>query len=252
MISELSYDKAISKGSYKVLPKAVFRISNDLKFFKNITTNELDKEKNALIDKFGKLIVLIDQKIVDESIYIVLEKEFEERFLKHIDPYILLSDAIIEKQKLYAVHIINKDINGMTIKQRIGCLLLTKNLDFDGMNEIPDDVYEVIRIENNISVQGIDFDNNMLLENNWDEAVSYAKGCYLGQEIMARVHNLGKPARKLVRILYDKIPEKVTSQGKDIGRITSSCFSPKYKKYLAFALISNYDNNIDEGEILKD
>ena len=174
----------------------------------------------------------------------------------------------MERVDLKAVHIIsgnNDKINNMLptleknniiIKKNIGCIALLKNDELrllDSLTEIPDEVYEVIRIENNIPVQGIDFDNVMFLETGLYDAVSFTKGCYLGQEIIARVHYKGKPARKLVRILYEALPEddNVRINGEITGKITSKCFSPKYSKHLAFAIIKNYENDADEGKILK-
>jgi folate-binding Fe-S cluster repair protein YgfZ len=55
------------------------------------------------------------------------------------------------------------------------------------------------------------------------------KGCYRGQETVARVHNLGRPPRRLVLLHLDGsefvLPEHgtpVSLDGREIGRITSS------------------------------
>lgn len=59
-------------------------------------------------------------------------------------------------------------------------------------------------------------------------AVHLNKGCYRGQETIARVVNLGKPPRRLVHLELDgstnelpKLGDEVTSEGQVIGRITS-------------------------------
>jgi len=134
--------------------------------------------------------------------------------------------------------------------QNIGYLAILEDTKELTVQEISDEIYNTIRLENNIPLQGTDFENQMFLDIGLEDSVSFTKGCYLGQEVMARVHNLAKPQRKLVRILYDKLPEKVTIQGKEVGKITSSCFSPKYKKHLVFALIKNYEERVDDGQIL--
>src|SRR3989338_4491335 len=175
----------------------------------------------------------------------------------------------MEKLDLKAVHIINgsndkiSDLlapleknNNMMIKKNIGAIVLLKDDELrllDNVNEIPDEIYEIVRIENNIPVQGIDFDNVMFLETGLYDAVSFTKGCYLGQEIIARVHYKGNPARKLVRTLYKELPEggNVRIKGEIAGKITSECFSPKYNKYLAFAVIKDYEMEVDGGNILR-
>ena len=59
-------------------------------------------------------------------------------------------------------------------------------------------------------------------------AVHLNKGCYRGQETVARVHNLGRPPRRLVLLHLDgsapRVPlpgENVSFNGKDVGRVTS-------------------------------
>ena len=59
-------------------------------------------------------------------------------------------------------------------------------------------------------------------------AVHLHKGCYRGQETIARVHNLGRPPRRLAFLHLDGsghvLPERgatLSAQGKDVGRITS-------------------------------
>ena len=73
-----------------------------------------------------------------------------------------------------------------------------------------------------------------------DETVSFTKGCYLGQEIVARMHNLGHPKRVLVGLRFegDLLPAAGTpvqepategqgpNQGAVIGAVTSSTMSP--------------------------
>ena len=50
---------------------------------------------------------------------------------------------------------------------------------------------------------GIDYDRQMLLNLGDESFVSYTKGCFLGQEIVARVKHRGKPPKKLVVLELD-------------------------------------------------
>ena len=246
------YDKIMKEGGYKLLDKIAYKISNNaVKFIDSITTNEMNKSSNAFITRLGRLIALVDQKIINDEVYIVLEEKYEKEFLDNINMFIRISKSKAEKLNLKVIHAINLDIDGIKIEKEIGYLLLLEDLDsLKDFNEISDEIYNIIRIENDISIQGIDYDNNMFLETNMDRSISYTKGCYVGQEIIARVHNLGKPAKKLVRILYENIPKYVTIDGKKVGEITSKCFSPKYNKYIVFAMIEKFREKVDNGEIL--
>lgn len=85
-----------------------------------------------------------------------------------------------------------------------------------------------------------------------DQAVSFTKGCYLGQEIVARMKNLGHPKRILVglkiagdalpvagaQVLEALDPQTPSAQGQPIGGITSSTLAPMLGNTpIAFAVL---------------
>jgi aminomethyltransferase len=64
--------------------------------------------------------------------------------------------------------------------------------------------------------------------NLWDD-VSFTKGCYIGQEIIARMESRGKLAKKLTRLTTSSpIPSdgKLTANGKNAGTLTSTAVGP--------------------------
>jgi folate-binding protein YgfZ len=95
------------------------------------------------------------------------------------------------------------------------------------------DAFDRLRIEAGIPRYGIDMDEtNVVTETVLDEAVSYTKGCYIGQEIIARIKYRGHVAKKLVGLILDRA-RKLEQGGiirsvdaKEIGRITSHTLSP--------------------------
>ena len=238
----------------KFLNKSVLKITQDAeKSLSALTPNELNKPLNAFLDKYGKLVVLADQLQHQEAVYLAIPVQYESLFLQHLEPYLRLSRAGIEKTKLLAAHILAQEkLSNMMIPQNLGYIAFLENLEqLSPLKELSDEEYTKIRIENSIPMQGIDFQHEMFLEVNLPEAISYTKGCYLGQEIIARVHHKSKPVRLLQRILYEKLPENnlVKSQGEEIGKITSSCFSEKYKCWLCLAMIKNQNGEIDGGKL---
>ena len=76
-------------------------------------------------------------------------------------------------------------------------------------------------------------ESTVVLETGQDNAISYTKGCYTGQEIIARIHWRGHVAKRLAGLLCegraDLAPddEIQTPDGKSIGRVTSATFSPQ-------------------------
>ena len=96
--------------------------------------------------------------------------------------------------------------------------------------------YNTARIEAATGIYHIDFGPDSLPHETGalDQAVSFTKGCYLGQEIVARMQSLGHPKRVLVplRCAGDAMPlagEHVfdaTDRSTIIGAVTSSTVSP--------------------------
>jgi folate-binding protein YgfZ len=90
--------------------------------------------------------------------------------------------------------------------------------------------YEALRVARAEPRLGIDTDHKTIPnEVSWIEsAVHLDKGCYRGQETVARVHNLGRPPRRLTLLhldgSVDRLPvtgDPVLLDGRDVGRIGS-------------------------------
>ena len=96
--------------------------------------------------------------------------------------------------------------------------------------------FNATRIEGGRPLFGIDFDDSVLPAETGDvtlaRAVSFTKGCYLGQEIVARMHARGQVARQIVGLKLDNDALPIAGahvfddQQNQIGGITSSTVSP--------------------------
>ena len=122
-------------------------------------------------------------------------------------------------------------------------LLINNGKDF-GLKTINNEAYNILRIEAGIPLFGIDFDANNILPEVSERAVSYEKGCYVGQEIVARVRNIAKgvTSKKLVflEIEGSEIPQKndkIMKGNNEAGFVTSAAFSPKFGKVIAFGFV---------------
>ncbi len=126
-------------------------------------------------------------------------------------------------------------------------LSLWEALTLNGARPVGFDALEILRIEAGLPRYGLDMDEtNIVTESGLDEAVSYTKGCYTGQEIIARIHWRGHVAKKLTGLRFSEegIVEReskiLATDGKEIGRVTSSAFSPRLKRTIALGYIK-YD-----------
>jgi folate-binding protein YgfZ len=94
--------------------------------------------------------------------------------------------------------------------------------------------YNSARIEAGRPIFGIDFDDTVLPAETGlvERAVSFNKGCYLGQEVVARMASRAQIARRIVglRLQGDTLPIAGAilqdAEGNEVGAITSSTISP--------------------------
>ncbi len=121
----------------------------------------------------------------------------------------------------------------------------------DGTFAIVDEVYETVRIERGIPKFGVDMDETTIVpELGLDGMISYNKGCYIGQEIIARIHFRGHVAKRLTGLILSEAPagadgltleptelELAASDGKKAGRVTSMTFSPKIGETIALGYV---------------
>jgi aminomethyltransferase len=105
----------------------------------------------------------------------------------------------------------------------------------------PEDA-RLVRIENGKPRYGEDIGETSLpQETQQMHAVSFTKGCYLGQEIVERVRTQGHVNRKLVRLELDGSEPvapgaRLVVDGKE-AEITSSVYSPHFGKVIALAYV---------------
>jgi folate-binding protein YgfZ len=101
-----------------------------------------------------------------------------------------------------------------------------------GARPVGREAWNVLRVEAGVVRYGVDVDaSTLLLEAPLPESYSLNKGCYLGQEIIARVTYRGQLNRKIVgfRFTDSRVPPAgapVLVEGRRVGRITSAVLSP--------------------------
>ena len=122
---------------------------------------------------------------------------------------------------------------------------------------LPTTLYEVLRIENGVPKYGVDMDETTIVpELGLDGLISYNKGCYIGQEIIARIHFRGHVAKQLTGVILQgsisnhlRGVELSSPDGKNAGKITSATFSSELGKSIALAYV-RYEH-LAKGTVLK-
>jgi tRNA-modifying protein YgfZ len=222
------------------LDKIVLRISqNAEKFLSGLTTNTLDRPRNAFVNLHGRLIATFDQiKSNDDEYLIVVDAAVQANLTSHIQRYLMLNKTLAEPTD----HRVYFDLNGAyprasddyVIPQRAGQMVLThKELEVN----VTEEEFTLFRLQNNIPLMGTDYNKDEFLLNIDDtELVSYTKGCFLGQEPIAKVHNRSKPTRKLVVRSEDALAEE------EKAKLTSKMQDGQAGKALGFIFVSNRES----------
>jgi tRNA-modifying protein YgfZ len=107
--------------------------------------------------------------------------------------------------------------------------------------EVPEAAAEIVRVESGRPRYGVDIDDTTIPQEAGlnERAVSFTKGCYVGQETVARLHYRGKPNRHLrgLRLSALMPPGTPLLLGeREVGRIGSSVVSPRHGP-IALALV---------------
>ncbi len=118
---------------------------------------------------------------------------------------------------------------------------LVKKGDSYGLRQIGPETVEVLRIEAGLPRFGIDMNESTIpLEAGLSHAVSYTKGCYVGQEVIARATHIGHVNKALTGLKVEgpaSAGDKMIENGNEIGHLTSACYSPVLASFAALATV---------------
>lgn len=112
-----------------------------------------------------------------------------------------------------------------------------------GIRPVGAQALEMLRIEAGVPRFGADLDADTIpLEAGLEHAISYTKGCYLGQEIIARVKHQGHVNRRLTGLLLEqgRLPERgaaLLDGETEVGRLTSVAASPYLGRPIALGYV---------------
>ena len=226
-------------------------------WLQGLLTNDLDTLKDgevqysAYLTPQGRMIT--DMHVAPRSNRILLDVPLAlaATLRDKLDALIFSEDARVteESARLSVWTVIRRDDFVTVIDERLPD-------EFAGLQEVNLDTFEVIRIERGVPRFLADMnDDTIPLEAGIeDRAISFTKGCYVGQEVIVRVTHRGggRVARKLVRWIADPsadvvpLPEsRIFSSdpstslraGKDIGRVTSAAFSPNVNRVVGLGYV---------------
>lgn len=117
------------------------------------------------------------------------------------------------------------------------------------------DCFELLRIESGLPAAGRELTEEF---NPWearlDDAISLNKGCYVGQEVIARLNTYRKVSKLLVRLAFASdeapaVPAPLLAGGQVIGVLTSAAAVPCEKRVVALGYVQ--DEDAAEGKVVE-
>ena len=102
---------------------------------------------------------------------------------------------------------------------------------------------EILRLEAGLPKYGVDVDENtIVLEAGYQDAISFTKGCYMGQEVVARATHIGRVNRRLTQFHVEtkeglSSGAKILANDGPVGLVTSAAFSPGLGKTVALGYV---------------
>ncbi len=190
------------------------------KFLQNIVTQDMNKMGHScLLTPQGKF--LHDFYVSKEDDMYLLDCEGGERtkdLLKRLTVYRLRSKVTLEGIEQNIVYGILKD-NGS-----IG----TRSFAKPDLPRESFDLWDKLRISLSIAdgSRDAEIEKSTLAELNMEDAIDYTKGCYIGQELTARIHHRGLSKKHLFPVKFEELTPvrgvPLAYQGKNIGEMRSS------------------------------
>lgn len=223
-----------------------FRGSDAIKFLNDLISQEIGTlepgsvTKSLLLDPQGKLDFLLWVLRGENEVGLVTEDGRGEELVKRLTRYRIRVDVEIEFESV-PIYLIVGGTNGFggrfeteggVIRADLSWTSLYRQIQIGGpAPELPpaeQEELDAVRISDGIPIVGIDLDEKTIPQEAGvvAESVSFEKGCFLGQELVARLDSRGGRVNRHLRILDSDSPLNVgttlTSGTKEVGTVTSA------------------------------
>ena len=183
--------------------------SDSENFLQNQFSNDISKidnsaiQLNAYCQHQGKIIALFWVMRHDDSFFLSLPAELAEKVIARLKMFVVISDVIIEdvSDRFHQIGLVNENHkNAYKINKNLSLIIQSDSQKNDEITTHQDEWtkacidYQIPEVFLNSSEK---FVPQMLNLDKNEIGVSFSKGCYPGQEVVARLHYLGEAKRRL-------------------------------------------------------
>jgi folate-binding protein YgfZ len=238
-------------------------------WLQGMVTNDVEKLKPgescyaAHLNAQGKVVAqmtVLAGPAGDDALWLIVEQVAVEKLAAVFDRLIIMEDAQIQNvSPQYAVlGLVGPAASRMTAPDALAArtdlgydlivpkdavTLVSEALVNAGAVLADSSLWNVLRTEAGIPLYGVDVDETTTMPELGQRGISYDKGCYIGQEVVARIKYIGHVNRRFVGFVCEgtDVPEvrsTVKVQGKEVGYTTTGVFSPALGKPIALGFVS--------------
>ena len=217
----LDLGAAQKEGVLRILEKA--RVSDDVEFRDLGAVGHIDVYGPDSSTTIGKVLSLDVKSLTPDSFLTIPQKPRGQSYVAAIRSHPLTA---------YAIWSADADLSREW-----------EALSRAGVRPIGRDAMDVLRIEAGIPGFGADMgEDTLALEVAPESALSFTKGCYVGQEIVARGTYVGQVRRKLLGLQVDGevVPahgDRISKGGREVGLVTSAAWSPTFERVVALGIL---------------
>ena len=253
-------DLQIGQGCYAALVSAKGRMESDLNIYRLENEMLLDFEPGlsaSVAQRLEKFVIAEDAQVVDAAPHYGL---LSVQGPKAEEAVAGLSPRFVVPQKPMAVTKAEAPALGdiyLTCQPRLGSRGFDLFVPAAAMKDLAAQLrerggrlcgwqaLETARVEAGLPRFGADMDETTLAPEALDtRAISYSKGCYIGQEVIARVRTYGQVAKALCGLRLEGEGKEAPAKGaklflgeKEVGVITSAVWSPSLQAVIALGYV---------------
>jgi folate-binding protein YgfZ len=244
------------------------------KFLHNLLSQHVEEQQvgerrwSTLLNAKGRLIGFFEVWKLEQKFLLIIHQAQKEQIFKTLETYWITEDLAfkwLDNVQIVSTFIPSKEVffkgyayeTNKIAEEPLCCRVddffipsMTMLVSQEQMRnvsvsavEISHDLFESIRIQSGFPLPMVDYEDPIPIEVPFmHRAISFTKGCYVGQETIARLHARGlNVSRKLLQFSTSNSliePQNIVmADGAEVGKVTSIAFSPTQNQKIGMAWI---------------
>jgi|SRR5579884_1580884 len=199
-----------------------------------------------LVSAFDKLLIMEDVQIVDESQTLDIIGVLGPQAASIVESWLGESLQIEDEygHRAFGDYRIVRTKLGHQVWVRHGVVdKVLRAVAQSGATAIDRGTWDVLRTEAGWPIFGVDIDETTTMPELGEAGISYDKGCYIGQEVVAKIKYIGHVNRRFVGLLIsgELLPQAkspIRRGEKEVGYVTTSLFSPGLRQPIALGFVA--------------